>query len=55
VKPYFFTTYMTLWQGFLDIPIRWSEIGTSALILGLHNVGLFLIASVIYRRKDIKS
>ena len=55
LKPYFFTTYMTLWQGFLDIPIRWPEVGRSALILGLHNVGLFLIASFIYRRKDIQS
>jgi ABC-2 type transport system permease protein len=55
LKPYFFTTYMTLWQSFFDIPIRWQEVGRSALILGLHNVGLFLIASLIYRRKDIKS
>ena len=55
LKPYFFTTYMTLWQGFFDIPIGWPEIGRSALILGLHDVGLFLIASLIYRRKDIKS
>ena len=55
LKPYFFTTYMSLWQEFLDIPIRWPEVGRSALILGLHNTGLFLIASFIYRRKDIKS
>jgi len=55
LKPYFFTTYMTLWQGFFDIPIRWSEAGRSCLILGLHNVGLFVIASLMYRRKDIKS
>jgi ABC-2 type transport system permease protein len=55
LKPYFFTTYMTLWQSFFDIPIRWQEVGRSALILGLHNAGLFLVASLIYRRKDIKS
>ena len=55
LKPYFFTTYMTLWQGFFDIPIRWQEIGRSVLILGLHNIGLFLAASIVYRRKDIKS
>lgn len=55
LKPYFFTTYMTLWQSFFDIPIRWQEVGRSALILGLHNAGLFLAASLIYRRKDIKS
>ncbi len=55
LKPYFFTTYMTLWQGFFELPIPWPEIGKSALILGLHNAGLFLIASILYRRKDIKS
>lgn len=55
LKPYFFTTYMTLWQGFFDSPIRWQEIGTSVLILGLHSAGLFLLASILYRRKDIQS
>ena len=55
MKPYLFTTYMNLWQRFLDIPIPWDEIGNSTLILGLHNVGLFLIALVVYGRKDIKS
>lgn len=55
LKPYFFTTYMTLWQGFFELPIPWPEIGKSALILGLHNAGLFLVASILYRRKDIKS
>jgi len=55
LKPYFFTTYMTLWQGFFDMPIRWLEIGTSILILGSHSAGLFLLASILYRRKDIQS
>ena len=55
LKPLFFTTHMMLWQGFFDQSIRWLEIGTSALIIGLHNAALFLIASLIYRRKDIKS
>jgi ABC-2 type transport system permease protein len=55
LKPFFFTTHMLLWQGFFDSSIRWLEIGASALILGMHNAVLFLIASVIYRRKDIKS
>ncbi|MCJ7662681.1 MAG: hypothetical protein MUO24_00405, partial [Desulfobacterales bacterium] len=55
LKPFFFTTHMMLWQGFFDSTIRWREIGQSAVILGLHNAGLFLIASICYRRKDIKS
>jgi len=55
LSPYLFTTYMTFWQRFLDDPIPWQEIARSALILGLHNIGLFLIAFVAYNRKDIKS
>jgi len=55
LSPYLFTSYMTFWQRFLDDPIPWQEIARSALILGLHNIGLFLIAFVAYNRKDIKS
>jgi ABC-2 type transport system permease protein len=56
LKPYLFTTYMiNLWQQFLNIPIPWPEIWRSAIILGLHNVGLFLIALFVFKRKDIKS
>ena len=55
LSPYLFTTYMIFWQRFLDDPIPWQEIARSALILGLHNIGLFLIAFVVFTRKDIKS
>ena len=55
LSPYLFTSYMNLWQRFLDVPIPWGSIAGSAAILGLHNMGLFLIALMIYRRKDIKS
>jgi len=55
VSPYLFTTYMIFWQRFLDDPIPWQEIAKSATILGLHDIGLFLIAFFAYNRKDIKS
>mgnify|MGYP000538859973 FL=1 len=55
LSPYLFTTYMVFWQRFLDDPIPWQEIARSAMILGLHNVGLFSIAYVVFNRKDIKS
>ena len=55
LNPYLFTTYMSFWQRLLDDPIPWQEIARSAVILGLHNIGLFLIAFVAYSRKDIKS
>ena len=56
LKPYLFTTHMmNLWQQFLNLSIPWEEIVRSAIILGLHNACLFLIAFLIFRRKDIKS
>jgi len=55
LSPYLFTHYMNLWQRFLDQPIPWDSILRSAVILGVHNIFLFSMALVIYRRKDIKS
>jgi len=55
LSPYLFTTYMIFWQRFLDDPISWDEIARSATILGLHSIGLFLIAFTVFNRKDIKS
>ena len=55
LSPYLFTTYMVFWQNFFDNPIPWKEIVKSALILGLHNIGLFLIAFLVFTRKDVKS
>lgn len=55
LRPFLFTTYMNFWHRFLDDPISWQEITRSAAILGLHNMGLFLIAFIVYQRKDIKS
>jgi hypothetical protein len=46
---------MNFWQRSFDIPIPWGSIARSAAILGSHNIGLFFIALMIYRRKDIKS
>jgi ABC-2 type transport system permease protein len=55
ISPYLFTTYMIFWQRFLDDPIPWQAIGRSALILGFHSMGLFLVAFTAFNRKDIKS
>lgn len=56
LKPYFFTTHMiNLWQQFLEVPIQWHVIVRSAIVLGIHNICLFLSAMYIFKRKDIKS
>jgi ABC-2 type transport system permease protein len=55
LSPYLFTTYMVFWQRLFDQPIPWPEIVRSAVILGLHSIGLFSIAFIVFNRKDIKS
>ena len=55
LSPYLFTTYMVFWQRFFDQPIPWQDIVRSAAILGLHSIGLFLIAFIAFNRKDVKS
>jgi len=55
LSPYLFTTYMVFWQRFFDQPIPWQDIVRSAVILGLHSIGLFFIAFIVFNRKDIKS
>lgn len=55
LRPFLFTTHMMLWQGFFGSAIRWQQIASSALIIGLHDIIFFLIASLIYKRKDITS
>jgi ABC-2 type transport system permease protein len=55
LSPYLFTTYMVFWQKFFQNPIPWPEVAKSAGILGLHNLGLFLIAFIVFNRKDVKS
>ncbi|SPD74944.1 putative Membrane protein [uncultured Desulfobacterium sp.] len=56
LKPYFFTTHMiNLWQQFLEVPIQWHVIVRSAIVLGIHNICLFLTAMFMFKRKDIKS
>jgi ABC-2 type transport system permease protein len=55
LRPYFFTTHMTQWYGFFDDPIDYSEIFHSAWILTAHIVGLYLITTFIFLKKDVLS
>jgi ABC-2 type transport system permease protein len=55
VKPYLFTTYVNVWQQAFHDPIDWGEVGKSCAVLGAYSLGFWMIALVIFRRKDILS
>jgi ABC-2 type transport system permease protein len=55
IRPYFFTTHMTQWSSFFDDPVNYSEIFHSAWILLVHIVGLYIITTCIFLKKDILS
>jgi ABC-2 type transport system permease protein len=55
MRPYFFTTYLNVWQKVLTYPIEWNEVLSSAAILGGHSIGFYLLTWYIFVRKDILS
>lgn len=55
ISPYFFTSHMIQWDGFFHDPVEYTNIIESALILGVHIVGLYLITSYIFFKKDVLS
>jgi len=55
VRPYLFTNHMIKWREFFGDPVNYSEAINSGLILLLHIIGLFLITTYIFNRKDILS
>jgi len=55
IKPYLFTTYLNLWQEVWAVPIVWSDVITSAAILGGFSVGFLGLSWYIFATKDILS
>jgi len=55
IKPYLFTNHMNGWMTFFADPVDWSEITESALVLGAHSVGLYLVSLILFLKKDILS
>ncbi len=55
LRPYLFTTYMNIWQLFLDEPIKWSDVGRYSLALLGHDALFFGVSYFVFLRKDIKS
>jgi ABC-2 type transport system permease protein len=55
IKPYFFTSHMSRWDGFFSDPIDYSDIFDSVVVLVAHIAALFGITSYIFIKKDILS
>lgn len=55
LSPYFFTSHMIQWSGFFNDPVDFQKITESALVLIGHIVGLYLITTYLFTKKDILS
>jgi ABC-2 type transport system permease protein len=55
LKPYFFTTYFTVWQKAFQQPIPWATLAEHTAILLAFCVGFYLVTWYIFVRKDVLS
>ena len=55
IRPYLFTTYLSVWQKALEVQIPWTELGNHVLILGSFSIGFLLLTWYLFVRKDILS
>jgi ABC-2 type transport system permease protein len=55
VKPWLFTTYLTVWQQAFEVPVPWSEIAASVARLGGFTIGFYAVTWYIFVRKDVLS
>ncbi|MFA3783358.1 ABC transporter permease [Melioribacteraceae bacterium 4301-Me] len=55
LKPFLFTTHMTVWENFFNDTVDWQSIFNSSLILIIHIIVLFLFTVYIFLKKDILS
>ena len=55
IKPYLFTTYISVWTEAFHDPIDWNSVRTSVLALGANSMIFYLMTFYIFRRKDILS
>lgn len=55
IRPYFFTTYLNVWQKMFDEPIPWETVWGNLTIIAGHCVGFYVVTWYIFARKDILS
>jgi ABC-2 type transport system permease protein len=55
VRPWLFTTYLSVWQQAMEQPVPWSDIALHAGYLGLYSIGFYAAAWYIFATKDVLS
>lgn len=55
ISPYFFTSHMIQWEDFFGDPVDYEKIFKSALVLAGHIIGLCLVTTYLFTKKDILS
>jgi ABC-2 type transport system permease protein len=55
IRPYLFTTYLSVWQKAMEQPIPWPAVASHLAILGSFSVGFYLVTWYLFSRKDILS
>jgi len=55
LKPYFFTSYLDVWQRVFEEPVPWQTVGKDLLIITGHCIGFYAVTWYIFVRKDILS
>ncbi len=55
IKPWFFTSYLDVWQKVFEEPAPWQTIGKNVGIIAGHCIGFYVVTWYIFVRKDILS
>lgn len=55
IKPFLFTTHMTAWRSYFELPVPHDFIREASLILTAHIILLIVISGIKLNRKDILS
>ncbi len=55
IKPYLFTSYLTDWQLFFDMPLQFDRISKASGVLLVHLVVFFALSFFHFKYKDINS
>lgn len=53
VKPFLFTTHMVVWRNSFDLPVSYTQLGSSILILLFHIAVFLSVAIYRFNKKDI--
>lgn len=55
VRPWLFTTYFSVWQQVMEVPVDRTKIAMSAAVLGAYTLAFLGISWYVFVRKDILS